>query len=176
MHRGKLVLAAALALTWQSAQAHIVFEDTDAVAGSYFASALRVSHGCDGAPTTAITVEVPPQIVMIKPQPKPGWTLTIAREPLSDPVTGEGGKRITERVARITWSGGLADDMFDTFGLMMKLPAQTGMLYFPVQQTCAIGETDWSEIPAAGAPWHSVPHPAPVLDVMAPDMAGPAHH
>jgi uncharacterized protein YcnI len=164
--------AAALAVlaTSGAAQAHIVFAETEAEAGAYYAGFLRVSHGCEGSPTTAIRVEIPDGVYTARPQPKPGWTLEIERETLSAPVAVEGGA-ITERVSAVTWRGELADELFDQFGLMLKLPETSGPLYFPAVQTCADGSQAWTEIPPEGQAWGSVPHPAPVVNLQGASAA-----
>lgn len=160
-----------------AASAHIVISPGEAPPGNYFAGDLRVSHGCDGSPTVALRVAIPSGVLTAKPQPKPGWTLSIEREPLPAPVPAEGGRLQRDRVSAITWRGRLPDDEFDTFGLSFKAPGARGPLYFPAVQTCASGETRWTDIPAPGQAWHAVPHPAPVLTVDgAPAMAGMAHH
>ena len=52
----------------------------------------------------------------------------------------------------MAWRGGsLPDNLYDTFGLLMKLPDAAGKtLYFPVVQECEKGVHRWIEIPAAG--------------------------
>ena len=135
-----------------------------------------MTHGCAGSATTALRVEIPQSITVAKPQPKPGWTIDIEREPLTTPVKGEGGKMLTQRVKAITWRGGpLPDEDWDQFGVMAKLPDAPGKLYFPVIQTCQTGEDRWTEVPAPGETTR-LAHPAPVLTVTpkaAPDpMAG----
>ncbi len=149
-----------------AAAAHIVLAEPSAPAGSYHAAFFRVSHGCDGSATVALRVELPAAIAIAKPQPKPGWTLAVEHAPLTTPVMAE-GKPVRKRVSAVTWTGRLADDQFDQFGVMLKLPAAAGPLYFPTIQRCERGETRWTTIPAPGQEWHSVPHPAPVLDVRA---------
>ncbi|WP_174284573.1 YcnI family protein [Sphingomonas bacterium] len=156
--------ALAATLTTTMAHAHIVFADPAGMAGSYYAGFLRVSHGCAGSPTTAIRVEIPVGVTVARPQPKPGWTLSIEKAPLPAPVRSEDGE-VRERVAAITWSGRLDPDQFDQFGIMLKLPAAPGPLYFPTLQQCATGRNAWTMIPAAGQPWHSVKSPAPVLEI-----------
>lgn len=153
-----------------SASAHTVFADPEAAPSAYYAGFLRVSHGCGDSPTRAIRVEIPEGVMIARPQPKPGWTLSIEHAPLSR----EGGE-ITERVTAITWQGELPADQFDQFGIMMRLPDQTGPLYFPVTQTCASGEQRWSEIPAPGQAWHALPRPAPMLTLLAPNAPASAH-
>ncbi|MEY4878693.1 MAG: hypothetical protein RJB62_161 [Pseudomonadota bacterium] len=142
--------------------AHIVFAEPQTASDSYYAGFLQVGHGCGTSPTTTIRVEIPDGINVARPQPKPGWTLEVEKTTLATPVPSEGGT-ITERVSAITWHGGLPADQFDLFGIMMRLPATVGPIYFPTVQTCAEGENRWVDIPAAGAAWGSVPHPAPIL-------------
>jgi uncharacterized protein YcnI len=165
-----LLVGLAAASLAGAAQAHVVFTHPTAAAGAHWAGSLRVSHGCDGSATTSVRAEIPPGIVVARPQPKAGWTIVIERESLATPVAAEGGGMLTERVSAITWTGVLPDDQFEEFGLAAKLPTGAGALVFPVIQTCERGEARWTEIGAAGAPRPA--HPAPVLTL----QAGPAHH
>lgn len=166
--------ALAIALT-SSAYAHVVFAEPEAAPSSYYAGFLRVSHGCGASPTRSVRVEIPAGVNIARPQPKPDWTLEIERAPLATPIASEGGA-LTERVTSITWRGELPADQFEQFGIMMRLPAESGPLYFPVIQICADGEQRWEQIPAAGAAWHSVPRPAPVLTLQAPRTDEHAGH
>src|SRR5688572_3749351 len=52
------------------AQAHIMLEQPTAPANSSYKAALLVMHGCDGSPTTRVTVTIPEDIVLTKPMPK----------------------------------------------------------------------------------------------------------
>ena len=171
-------LAAALiatSLLTGAALAHVSLADPKAAPGAYYTSFFRVGHGCAGSATTALRIEIPEGIVMARPQPKPGWTVSIEHVPLATPAMGEGGKPVTERVSAIVWRGGpLPDAQWDQFGFMAKLPATPGKLYFPTVQTCESGEARWTE--TAAAPGQPLSHPAPVLDVETGaggnDMAG----
>jgi periplasmic copper chaperone A len=165
---------AALLLTASAAQAHIVFAEPQAKSGAYYAGFLRVSHACGDSPTRAISVRIPRGIDTARPQPKPGWKITIQRQKLAKPIKTEGGLQ-TERVTAIIWEGNLPADQFDQFGIMMKLPARTGPLYFPVRQTCAKGLRDWARIPKPGAAWGSVESPAPIL-TLTPTTSGGEHN
>lgn len=167
-----LALAGALA---SAASAHVVFAEPEAAPNSYYAGFLRIGHGCGDSPTRAVRVEIPDGVMIARPQPKPGWRLSIEREPLAAPIRTEGGHEMTERVTAITWSGDLPADQFEVFGVMMRLPDRAGPLYFPVIQTCASGEQRWTDIPPDGAAWNSVPRPAPVLRLRAPEQGGEAH-
>ena len=96
------LLLAAGALLALPAAAHITLDPTAAAAGSYVRAALRVPHGCAGAATTRVTLDLPEGIYSAKPMPKPGWRLTIERRRLprrSQPAWRE----IEEEVGRITW-------------------------------------------------------------------------
>lgn len=169
-------IAALVALAASApALGHIVFAEPEAEAGDYYAGFLRVSHGCGASPTVSLRVEMPEAVLTARPQPKPGWTLTIERAPLARPVPGEGGAMIHERVSAVTWTGNLPADQFDQFGLMMKLPDDAGPLYFPTVQTCVEGSNAWTVIPDNPAMWHELERPAPVLAVR-PDSGAHAHH
>lgn len=175
MKKSIILIASAAAFGAGAANAHIVLAETEADAGAYYAGEFRVSHGCDGSPTVRLRIEIPEGVESAKPRPKPGWSIAIETETLATPIQSEGGE-ITERVSAIVWEGRLDDAYFDTFGVMMRLPAASGLLYFPTAQSCDQGETRWTDIPEAGAAWNSVPYPAPVLTLApAPDAAGHNH-
>lgn len=162
----KLIGAAAFAATLASpATAHVVLEEPMANAGTYYKAVFRVPHGCDGSPTTAISVRIPEGAISVKPQPKTGWTVKTETAPYAQTYEIH-GKPVSEGVVRVTWEGGsLPDDMFDEFALMMKLPddKEAMMLFFPVEQTCEKGAVSWDELPAPGVDPHSLAHPAPSL-------------
>jgi uncharacterized protein YcnI len=147
-----------------AASAHITLEIKQAEAGSYYQAMFDVPHGCAGSATTQVTVEIPEGIVGAKPQPKPGWTLSMAHETLDHPLTSESGRAITERVSSVTWRGGpLPDDEFDRFLIILRLPGRPGPLYFPTVQTCVVGETHWTDTVPPGKTWRDVPHPPPFV-------------
>jgi uncharacterized protein YcnI len=107
--------------------------------GSYFNTALRVPHGCNGSSTTGISVSVPNNVYSIKPEVVANWNLTIQYTNLTIPVIVE-GQQINQTVANITWSNGLLpNDQFQEFGLQIQLPSTgyngTNTLWFPVMQT-----------------------------------------
>jgi uncharacterized protein YcnI len=112
-------------------------------------------------------IDIPAEINIARPQPKPGWALTITRQRLAKPIQSEGGQ-ITERVSSITWTGKLPADQFDEFAVMMKLPPRGGALYFPVLQTCVKGERRWVDLPKAGGAQPE--NPAAVLQLAAPSV------
>jgi len=146
-----LCLGAAGACVYLSAAAaHITLERQEAHVGAPYKAVLRVPHGCNGSPTTAIRVRVPAGIVGVKPMPKPGWQLSVATGKYPRPYTLRGAQ-VIEGVTEISWSGGkLLDAHYDEFvfvaNVAQELPAgQT--IYFPVVQECEKGVHRWIEVP-----------------------------
>jgi uncharacterized protein YcnI len=148
-----------------SAEAHVTLESTQAKADSYYKATLRAPHGCNGSPTVRLRVRIPEGVTGVKPQPKQGWKLDITRVKLAAPLDDGHGGKITETIGEVAWSGGaLADEHFDEFMMMMKLPDRPGAtLYFPVVQECKQGVHRWIELPAAGKSASDLKEPAPAL-------------
>lgn len=163
--KGLVMLSSALVLISSMASAHITLEVGEAVAGSTYKAVLKVPHGCAGSPTVKLRVRIPAGVSNVKPQPKPGWDLTVTKGELIEPATGEHGGQVSEGVREIMWSGGkLPDDFYDEFVFIASLPATPGVtLYFPVVQDCENGSAHWIEIPAAGQSAHDLKEPAPRL-------------
>jgi len=153
-----------------AAFAHVVADPSEASPGSYFRTSLRVTHGCHGSPTIAVTVRVPEGVLSVKPQPKPGWTIELRTRPVDPPIKGQHGHDIRQTVSEVTWRGGpLPDAYFDEFALSMRLPDQPGAtLYFPVVQVCESGSNNWVTIPAPGQKRSDIPEPAPFVRLRAP--------
>lgn len=154
------------------ASAHVVLEDQAALAGSSYRAVFRVGHGCDGSPTTAIRVVLPAGVRGAKPMPKAGWTLAVRRETLAQPYSSH-GKAVSVDVVEVSWTASspayaLQDDWYDEFVLRATVPEQAGALWFRVEQTCAQGRLDWSEIPAQGTSTRGLKTPAVLLEVLPP--------
>lgn len=151
----------------EPAFAHAVLRPAEAPADSYFKATIGVGHGCEGTPTLRVRVRIPEGVSSVKPMPKAGWDLAIKREPLPQPVADSHGRRITERVAEVMWSGKLLDENFDEFVMQVRLPDAPGKtLYFPTVQECEKGAHRWIEIPAAGQARRDLREPAPVLKLL----------
>jgi uncharacterized protein YcnI len=173
MRMSRILMRAALCLP-AAAGAHIVLEQQTAPAGSYYKATFRVGHGCEGSPTTALTVRLPEPMASVKPMVKPGWTIALRTEKLAQPLWLH-GKPVTDEVVEVMWTGGsLSDAHYDEFVLMLKLPDAPGRRWFKVRQVCEQGENAWSQIPAEGQRMHDVSKPAAVLDIL-PAGAAPHH-
>jgi periplasmic copper chaperone A len=148
------------------ATAHVTANPNQATADSWFRTALRVSHGCEGTPTVAVRVKMPDGVLAVRPQMKPGWEISISQRKLDQPIEGPHGTTVTEVVDEVAWRGGpLPDAYFDEFGLSMRLPAEQATLYFPTVQECEEGVHRWIEIPSAGQEWGDLDEPAPFVTV-----------
>ena len=157
-----------------TAGAHISPQDPEAPAGSYFTTAFKVGHGCDGSPTTKVAIKMGDGVTSVKPQPVPGWNLTTTTRQLDPPIDNHGTK-ITETVDEVIWEGGpLPDDELQMFWISMKLPeGEAGTaVEFPVVQTCETGETAWIEPVVEGQEEPEHPAPAVVLSAAGDDGHG----
>lgn len=160
-----------------SASAHVSATPTETAAGSYSLVTFATGHGCDGSPTTALTITLPPELMDATPTVNPNWTVSKTKEKLESPATLANGSQVSERTKSITYTATtpLADGLRDTFVLSMQLPDAEGTtLHFPTLQSCETGQTDWSQIPAEGASHDSLDAPAPELTVTAA-LAGDTH-
>jgi copper(I)-binding protein len=153
MTRSCIVIAAAglLSLASAGAGAHVVLTQSSFEAGVNFAAFFKVEHGCSGAPTTALRVEIPDGVAVLQLPEKPGWTMNAERS----------GARVTA----VTWTGRLDPAQQDRFGLLMKLPAKPGPLYFSTVQRCAANEIRWTDT----SPESKTPAPKLTLVAAAPN-------
>lgn len=167
----KLTVAAAVsALASSSAFAHVTLETGEAALGSTYKAVFRVPHGCEGAPTIAVRVQIPEGVISVKPMPKSGWTLEKIKGKYAKTYDYY-GTPMSEGVKEIVWKGGsLADDEYDEFILRGSLAGDFKVgetLYFPVVQECPDGKAErWIEIPAAGQSSDDLELPAPGIKIL----------
>lgn len=167
LNRGvRAALAVTALVVALPAAAHITLENKEATAGSTVKFVLRVGHGCAGSPTTTVRVSIPEGISNAKPQPKPGWTLSVVTEEHTASVDTHGGHG--PAVKEIVWSGGkLEDAHYDEFvfrGGVGKDAA--GDIYVPIVQECEAGVSRWIEVPAAGGNSDDLKFPAPSVKIL----------
>lgn len=160
-----------------AASAHVSATPTETAAGAYSLVTFAVGHGCDGSATTSLTITLPDELNDATPTVNPNWTISKATQKLDTPRTLANGSKISERTSSITYTAKtpLLDGQRDTFTLSLQLPDAAGTtLHFPTLQSCEVGQTDWKEIPAAGADHDSVEAPAPEVTITAA-VAGDGH-
>jgi len=154
-----------------AASAHVSLDADSTAAGSYALLTLNVPHGCEGAATTTVSMQVPASITAVTPTVHPGWTIEKVTQKLDTPVQTEGGKTLTTRDAEVVWTARmpLPDGYRDALSLQLQIPeaAAGQQLAFPTVQTCTKGETAWVQVPAPGQDHDELEHPAPVLTVTA---------
>jgi uncharacterized protein YcnI len=151
----------------QTLSAHVTLEKQEAEPNGSYKAVLRVGHGCEGSPTTAIRVQIPEGVIAVKPMPKNGWQLETVKDKYERPYDYF-GTELTEGVRQIAWSGGeLPDDYYDEFVFVGRLTdfAPDTVLYFPTVQECAEGAHRWIEIPAAGQDPDELDEPAPGVTI-----------
>ncbi len=122
------VLLAPASGLFSSVAAHVSLQEPVAEPGTAYRAVLRVSHGCDGSPTTAVTVQLPSGLADAKAEPKAGWT-----------VSTQGNE--------VRWTAGkeaaLPSKERGEFAINAKLPASPATLWLKVQQACEKGGLDW---------------------------------
>ncbi len=161
-------LGSALLLAPHVVAAHVTLEHQEAFPNSSYKAVLRVPHGCEGKPTTAIRVQIPEGLIAVKPMPKPGWQLAVIKGKYDHPYEYEGSE-LTEGVKEVDWTGGdLADDFYDEFvftGRLTDLAPDT-VLSFPTVQECKGAVQRWIDIPAPGQDPDELAAPAPQLTII----------
>lgn len=145
----KLAIGATSAFACLSAAgAHVTLERPEAEVGSSYKAVLKIPHGCNGSPTTAIRVRLPAGIIAVKPMPKPGWQLDVVTGKYPKPYRLRGAT-VSEGVTEIVWHGGkLLDAHYDEFvftGIIAEELSGTPAIYVPVVQECVKGVHRWIE-------------------------------
>jgi len=152
-----VALGTVLGLAAADARAHVSLSQSTFEAGVNFAAFFKVERGCGASPTTALRVQIPDGVSVLELPEKPGWNV--------------GSERSGGRVTAVTWQGRLESAQPDQFGLLVKLPAKPGPLYFAAVQRCAGQEIRWMDTASKGAA-----HPAPMLTLVAATSGAHAQH
>lgn len=151
---GALGVAAGLWLaTAGVASAHIEPDPNEVTGGSTELVRFLVEHGCDGSPTTKVTMELPQGVSDPIPLAPADWAVTI-----------DGNV--------ITWTGGPQDpEQGLPLDVTMSFDNTTARLAFPIVQTCEQGELRWVEDTPEQGP--EPDYPAPLLTVKAATGTAP---
>jgi uncharacterized protein YcnI len=171
-HRISLVVVVATAVVVVAmggpASAHVSLHPDTAASGAASAVlAFRVpNERADGA-TVGLRVQFPRDhpIVSATVRSTPGWTATVTRRPIAQPVMIE-GEPVDQAVDQIEWKGGaIGVGEYQDFEITIgPLPDGTGTLVFPAIQLYDSGDpVSWIGKPNPGGP--APDHPAPTLTV-----------
>ncbi|AND15616.1 DUF1775 domain-containing protein [Rathayibacter tritici] len=176
---GALVATGALALALAAptaASAHVTAAASSTAAGSYSVVTFSLAHGCEGSPTTGLTITMPDGINSVSPTVNPNWDVVKNEVAIAEPVTDSHGNTATKRVSDVVYTAKtpLADGYRDTVSLQLQLPADAAgsTLEFPVLQTCETGSTTWDQPTVEGQDEPELP--APTVAVTAAE-AGSSH-
>ncbi|PPF26008.1 YcnI family protein [Rathayibacter rathayi] len=176
---GALVATGAIALALAAptaASAHVTAAASSTAAGSYTVITFSLAHGCEGSPTTGLTITMPHGINSVSPTVNPNWDVVKNEVAVSEPVTDSHGNTATKRVSDVVYTAKtpLADGYRDTVQLQLQLPEDSAgsTLEFPVLQTCETGSTAWDQPTVEGQ--NEPELPAPTVAVTAAE-AGSGH-
>ena len=114
--------------------AHMTFQTGTSAPGESYRGVLILPHGCDGAPTDRVRVNIPQGFTDAQAEAKDGWTLD-------------------EAEGHIEWSGGsVADDAVETFAFTGTFAADApeADIVFPVEQYCGDVALGWDPVVSLG--------------------------
>ena len=160
--------AATLVALAPMAAAHVTVNPGEATKGGFAALAFRVPNERPDSGTTSLEVNIPEDtpIASISVKPTPGWTYTVERRTLAEPIDMH-GREVTEVVSKITWTGGTINPgEFQEFEISAgPLPEDVDQILFPTIQTYASGEVvRWIDEPLESG--DEPEHPAPLLTLV----------
>jgi uncharacterized protein YcnI len=160
-----LAIAAPLA-----ASAHVTVNPNTAEPGSYSSVVFRVPNESETAATVKLEVSLPTDtpFTSVRYEPIPGWTTTIVRSALPEPVE-VGGNTITEAATSIVWEAepgnGISQGQLQNMTVSLGPVPEVGSIMFPAIQTYDDGEiAEWTSTPDEVAADDTL-MPAPVLYV-----------
>ena len=131
-------------------------------------------HGCDGAATDTLEVQIPVGVTSVKPKLMAGWTIETETAPVPEasmapdasPAAGHSEEEAV--ITLVRWSGGsLPDSQYADFQLRAVFPETPGTVAFPTIQRCGDAEVAWIEIPAEGQTEDDLELPASTVTVVA---------
>ena len=171
------VAAAAIGLTALPALAHVTVNSPGATQGSFGVLTFRMPNETDSVNATELKVQLPPDqpLASVSVKPQPGWTYTVTRAKLPQPITDDDGNQVTDYPSVVDWkatAGGIKPGEYAEFQLSVGPLPKADSMTFKALQTYSNGETvSWIEVPAAGSS-DEPEHPAPTLKLAAASDTG----
>jgi periplasmic copper chaperone A len=154
-----------------AADAHVSVVSGNAVANVTQVVRFGIGHGCSGADTVQLQVEIPAGVTSVRPM-----TSDFGRSTVQTDAAGV--------VTAVTWQRDVADVLpsdtnYYEVGLRLKPPnAPFTSIYFRAHQTCRSGDggmttVDWVALPGATTPdGGAAPEPAAVLNLVPAHLPG----
>jgi uncharacterized protein YcnI len=172
-----LLLGGASALAFAGvASAHVEVKPESVAGGDFAQVALTVPNERDDASTVKLVVVLPTDtpLASVQTTPIPGWSVSTKERTLAEPIDFFGSK-VSKVVSQVTWTataGGIGPGQFQDFPLSLGVLPESGTLVFKALQTYSNGDVvTWNETGVGGA---EPEHPAPTLEITAPDDEGHA--
>ena len=167
----------AVGLTALPALAHVTVSSPGATQGSFGVLTFRMPNEIDNANATELKVQLPADqpLASVAVKPEPGWSYTVTRAKLSQPITDDDGNQVTDYPSVVDWkatAGGIKPGEYAEFQLSVGPLPKADSMTFKALQTYSNGETvSWIEVPAAGSS-DEPEHPAPTLKLAAASDTG----
>ena len=166
------VAAAAIGLTALPALAHVTVSSPGATQGGFGVLTFRMPNEMDNANSTELKVQLPADqpLASVSVKPQPGWSYTVTRAKLAQPITDDDGNQVTDYPSVVDWkatAGGIKPGEYNEFQLSVGPLPKADSMTFKAIQTYSNGQVvSWIEEPAAGS--NDEPeHPAPTLKLAA---------
>ena len=162
------VAAAAIGLTALPALAHVTVSSPGATQGGFGVLTFRMPNETDNANANELKVQLPADqpLASVSVKPQPGWSYTVTRAKLAQPITDDDGNQVTDYPSVVDWKatgGGIKPGEYNEFQLSVGPLPKADSMTFKALQTYSNGETvSWIEVPAAGSS-DEPEHPAPTL-------------
>ena len=166
--RFPLMVLAAGVLWSASAEAHIEIGSGPATANSTNEVTFNVEHGCTGADTYKVTVDIPAGVTSVRPMRSDFGTVSV-------------GKDMSGTITSVSWQKALGDALdsdiaFYKLTIRLKVPNQPfTTLYFAAHQTCRAMDGTMTTVDWVGTPQNDpggTMEPAAELNLMPARQAG----
>jgi uncharacterized protein YcnI len=175
--RGTLAaLCAAVAGTFFSpltAAAHIEISSGAATAGTSQKVVFGVGHGCSGADTYSVKIDIPAGVTSVRALPNSRFgKVELTKDAALNVTSVTWSKNDASEIAQVS------DDFYYELTLRFKVPsAPFTTLYFPAHQTCkdangADTVVDWVATTPSASDDPNAPEPAPALLILPARQAG----
>lgn len=157
---------AAILCSVTSTSAHVSISSGPATAGGRAIVTFSVGHGCEGADTTLVNVDIPSEVTSVRGMPSFFGSADVQLDDSGAP-------------SHVVWTKDEirdADDQYYELSMRINVPdAPFSVLYFPVLQGCRDADgmeyaTDWAAMPGDESEGDSEDEPAAELVIM------PARH
>lgn len=171
---GALTGATLMLATALPASAHVtIIDGVNVPSGGHGTQiSFRVGHGCDGAPTDTIEIQVPEGVTGVKPKWLAGWTAETQPRVAAEASVAPDASAESDHpeVGVVRWTGGpLPDGQYLDLQMLAVFPETPGaVVYFPVVQRCGDAESAWIQIPAEGQDPDELDSPAPSVTIGEP--------